>query len=120
MKRWNSILVLVVLAVGLMVGCGKKEGVDTARLESSFSAGDAPGRNDVNAAVNHIRDGKYAEALGKLQQLAAEPKLTSAQQDAVKDAVQQIQEQLKAKVDEATTKVNEAAEELKKKLPFGK
>lgn len=114
-------LTMVALAacLGLLAGCGQKSGVDTSRLEASFSANDAAGRNDAQAAVNHIQAGKYDDALVKLQKIASEPKLTPDQQAAVKDAMEQLQKQLSAKIDEAAQKINQAAEDLKKKLPLG-
>jgi tRNA C32,U32 (ribose-2'-O)-methylase TrmJ len=102
-----------VLAVSAgLAGCGKK-GVNTSNLQSSFKSADAATQGDVDKVISAIKAGNYPEAMTDLQRLAAKAKLTAEQQQAIKDVMTQVQQQM-------TEAANKAAGELKKSLPLGK
>jgi len=94
-----------------LAGCSKDAGVDTSKVESSFSASDAQGKSDVDQVVAAVKAGDFAAATAPLQKLASNAKLTPEQQQAVKDLMTQVQE----KVKEAAAKVGEQASEAAKK-----
>jgi len=99
------------MIVGLsLAGCGKKSSVDTAQLQSSFKSADSATQSDVDKAVASIRDANYSQALSQLQTLAKKAKLTPEQQQAIKDVIAQVQQQV-------TEMANKSAGDLQKSLP---
>lgn len=111
-------LIAVVIALALtVVGCGKKETVDTSKLQTNFAQSEPGLKGQVDKIVSSIKAQDYSGATASLQKLAAEAKLTDAQ----KQAVQDLLEQLKKAVAEAATKVKEEAgktmEKMKESLP---
>ncbi len=119
MKKF-ALVMAGVMAVSLaLAGCGKK-GVNTSKLESSFKSAEPATQSDVNKAVSAIKAGNYSEALTDLQRLAGKAKLTSEQQQAIKDVTAQVQEQLTAAANKAAGDAQKAAGDLKKSLPLGK
>lgn len=94
MKHIAWILSLT-LVVALLTGCAKK-GVDTGRLESSFRSAEPTLKTDVDNAITALKAGKNAEALAYLNKVASKAKLTADQQQAIKDVIAQITEQMKA------------------------
>jgi cytochrome c-type biogenesis protein CcmH/NrfG len=110
MKRFVWIAVVIAVGALTLVGCSKS-GVDTGKLESSFSSAPPADKSNVDAAVSSIKAGNYADALGKLQSVAAQAKLTDAQKQAVQDVIAQVQKQI-------TAQAEKAAGDLKK--TFGK
>lgn len=114
MKRYAWIAVVIAVGALTLVGCAKK-GVDTGKLESSFSSAEPAAKSNVDAAVSAIKAGNYAEALAKLQATAARAKLTPEQQQALQDVIAQVQKQLTAKAEEMQKEAGKAVEGLLKK-----
>jgi ribosomal protein L22 len=114
MKRYAWIAVVIAVGALTLVGCAKK-GVDTGKLESSFSSAEPAATSNVDAAVSAIKAGNYAEALAKLQATAARAKLTPEQQQALQDVIAQVQKQLTAKAEEMQKEAGKAVEGLLKK-----
>lgn len=106
-----ALVMVGVMAVSLaLAGCGKK-GVNTSKLESSFKSAEPATQSDADKAVSAIKAGNYSEALTDLQRLAGKAKLTPEQQQAIKDVMAQVQQQI-------TDAANKAAGDLKKSLPL--
>lgn len=110
MKRFAFVLVGVMAVSLALVGCGKK-GVNTSKLESSFKSAEPATQSDADKAVAAIKAGNYSEAMTDLQRLGAKAKLTPEQQQAIKDVMAQVQQQL-------TEAANKAAADMKKSLPL--
>ena len=108
---------LLVAVLGV-VGCGKKNTVDTSRVEKSFQSADPGARSGVDQAVASVKAGNYSEALGELQQVAAKAKLTSEQQQAIQDLVDQVQKAMAAAVNQGTKDAQKTADDMKKSLPM--
>lgn len=100
MKRFTWIAVVIAVGALTLVGCSKS-GVDTGKLESSFSSAEPAAKGSVDAAVSSIKAGNYADALAKLQSAAGQAKLTDAQKQAVQDVIAQVQKQLSASAEKA-------------------
>ena len=109
MKRMGFVLVGVMAVSLAFVGCGKK-GVNTSNLQSSFKSAEPAMQSDVDKAVTAIKAGNYSEGLTDLQRLAAKAKLTAEQEQAIKDAIAQVQQRI-------TEAANKAAGDLQKSLP---
>src|SRR2546426_3518153 len=93
MKR-SVWLLGVALAVGIgLVGCSKKGGVNTGKLESSFQTAEPAAKSDVDKAVSAIKARNYSDAMTTLQRVASKAKLTPEQQQAIKDTIAAIQKQ---------------------------
>lgn len=114
MKRFTWIAVVIAVGALTLVGCSKS-GVDTGKLESSFSSADPACKSSVDGAVSAIKAGNYPDALAKLQSLAGQAKLTDAQKQAVQDVIAQVQKQLTAKAEAAQKEAGKAVEGLMKK-----
>src|SRR5258707_14985047 len=83
-------LMAALCAVALSVaGCGKKSGVNTSALTKSFESADAMTIAVVDETVAAIENADYVAAMTKLQRLATDFKLTPAQEQAVKDVIEQ-------------------------------
>ena len=113
-----AVLLAVAISGGLM-GCsrsGNTATVDPAPLERSFASAEGPVKAAADNAAELLRFGDHAAALAELQKLAAHPQLTAEQ----KQAVQQVMEQLKKVVKDATDKVateaNKALENVQQGL----
>ena len=100
MKRFTWIAVVIAVGALTLVGCSKS-GVDTGKLESSFSSAPPAEKSNVDAAVSAVKAGNYAEALSKLQAAAGQAKLTDAQKQAIQDTIAQVQKQLTAQAEKA-------------------
>jgi outer membrane protein assembly factor BamD (BamD/ComL family) len=110
MKRYVWLLSGLMVVTLVFAGCGKKSNVDTGKLESSFQSADSGNKSEADKAVASIKAGNYSEALTELQQLAKQAKLTPEQQQAIKDVIAQVQQQVSAMA-------NKAAGDLQKSLP---
>lgn len=117
MKRTMWLITMMLAAAIAVVGCGKKEGVDTAKVESSFATAEPATKSDVDKAVDSAKAGKYAEALASLQKVAAKAKLTPDQQQAINDLISQVQQQLTASANKAAGDAQKAVGDLQKSLP---
>lgn len=102
------------LASTVLVGCGKKNSVDTGKLESSFKSAEPATQSDADKAVAAVKAGNYSAALTDLQRLAGKAKLTPEQQAAVKDVIAQVQKAMTEAAGKATGDAQKAGEDLKK------
>lgn len=96
----------------LLAGCAKNEGgapVDTAKVESAFSGADSSLKTSLDSAITSVKAGDYSGAVTTLQKLAADAKLTPAQQQAVKDFLAQVQAKVTSAVQGATKGATDAA-----------
>jgi gas vesicle protein len=106
MNVWVGVLAVAAMA---LVGC-TKSGVDTSKVESSFSEAEPAAKSAVDQVVTAVKAGDYAGALVPLQKLASNAKLTPEQQQAVKDLMTQVQEQVKAAAVKAGEQAKDALE----------
>ena len=106
------------MIVGLFfVGCAKKNNVDTGQLQSSFKSSDSATQSDVDKAVASIKDGNYSQAVSQLQAIAKKAKLTPEQQQAIRDVIAQVQQQITAMANQAAAGAQKSANDLQKSLP---
>jgi uncharacterized lipoprotein YajG len=105
MDIMKYLIISLFASVLLLAGCAKQEGgatVDTAKAESEFASADAPLKATLESAVASVKSGDYSAAAATLQKLASETKLTSAQQQAVKDLIAQVQAKIGSALKSAT------------------
>ena len=117
MKRFAWLFSGLMIASLCLVGCGKKSSVDTAQLQSSFKSADSATQSDVDKAVSSIKDGNYSQALSQLQTLAKKAKLTPEQQQAIRDVIAQVQQQVTEMANKAAAGAQKSAGDLQKSLP---
>jgi len=103
-------LALLVLATALAIGCSRHHGVDTGPVVASFKTADPTLKIDADKAVAAIKAGNLPEALTQFQRLAGRAKLSAEQQQAIKDTIAAIQQQMQAAA-------NKSAENAKKASP---
>jgi outer membrane protein assembly factor BamD (BamD/ComL family) len=116
MKRFVWVMAAVVVAGAVFMGCGKKEKVDTSKLEKSFEASEPAQRSAADRAVAAIKAGNYSQAMTELQKLAAQAKLTPEQQQAVKDVMARVQKEMTAVAEKAAKEAEKTASDLQKTL----
>ena len=105
------------MAVGLVfAGCGKKEGVDTAGVEKSFSSAEPAAKAEVDKIVAAIKSSDYAGAVASLQKLATNAKITPEQKQAVTDLAAQVQAAFADAAKKAAGEANKAVDNLQKSL----
>ncbi len=117
MKSYACILAAIAATSLMIVGCGKKSSVDTTPIETSFSSADATTKSSADKAVASIKSADYSGALAELKTLAGKAKLTSEQQQAIKDVMSQVQKALTDAAGQAASGASKAADDLKKSLP---
>jgi hypothetical protein len=117
MRQFAWLLSGLMIVALLFVGCGKKSSVNTAPLQSSFKSADSATQSDVDKAVSSIKAGSYSQALSQLQALAKKAKLTPEQQQAIRDVITQVQQQITAMANKAATDAQKTAGDLQKSLP---
>ncbi len=105
-KAWVGVLALAAVT---LVGCSKSD-VDTSKVESSFSDAEPATKSTMEQVVTAVKAGDYAGAVAPLQTLASNAKLTPEQQQAAKDLMVQVQEQVKAAAVKAGEQAKEAME----------
>jgi hypothetical protein len=101
----------------LVAGCAKSGGVDTAKLEGSFSASAAELKAEMDKVVAAVKSEDYAGAQATLQKLAANAQVTDAQKQAIQDVVAQIQKKLAEKVAKMAEDAKATGDNLKNSLP---
>ncbi len=106
MKTLNVAFVLLAVSLAALSGCKKSEQsvapnteyngvkVDWPKLETGFANSDPEVQKAASLAVRHIRYSLFPEALGVLEMLAANPKLTEAQKKLVADVAEQTKQAL--------------------------
>lgn len=117
MKTRFWMIMAAVLATLVWAGCSKKSAVDTSALEKSFQSGEPAAQTTANQAVDAIKKGDYSTALSTLQKAASQAKLTSDQQQAIKDTIQQVQKAIGDAVGKAADGANKALGDVQKSLP---
>jgi hypothetical protein len=114
MKTFVSILIVVGLCA--VIGCAKKQEVDTVKLQASFSTAEPSKKSEVDKAVASINSQDWAGAMASLQRVATDAKLTEEQKQAVKDAMDQIGKVIKDTANKAVDGGKKAVEEAQKSL----
>ena len=66
--------------------------VDWPKLDTEFASSDQELQNAASLAVRHIRYSQFPDALGDLERLSANPKLTDAQKKVVSDLLEQTKQ----------------------------
>lgn len=112
----NWILTVIAVALFALIGCGKKNQVDTAPIEKSFASAEPGTKSSADQAVSAIKAGNYSGALAELQKLGAQAKLTPEQKQAIQDVIAQVQKQLSEAVGQAGKEAEKAAGDLQKSL----
>jgi hypothetical protein len=105
------------IALSLVIGCAKKSEVDTSKLESSFASAEPADKTEMDKAVSSIKAGDYSTGLASLQKLASQAKLTPEQQQAVKDVIAQVQNQLADLGKQAAGEAQKTLDAAKEALP---
>jgi len=115
--KHSAKIVGVALAVGIgLIGCSKRGGVDTGKLESSFQTAEQALKTEADKAVAAIKAGNYEQALAELQNLAKKAKLTAEQQQAIKDTIAAIEKLMTEMAEKAASDAEKAAGDIKKSL----
>lgn len=117
MKLYTWMLLTLAVVALAVVGCNKKSSVDTAPLESSFKTAEPATQTTANKAVTSIKAGNYAEALTELKTLASNTKLTPEQQQAIKDAMAQVQQSMSDQASKMAGDASKSLDDMKKSLP---
>ena len=112
-KRIITLTSIASLTVWALIGCSKNESgattLDTAKLQSAFTAAAAVDKAEVEKAINAIKSSDYAAAVTSLKQAASNVKFPPEQQQAVKDLLAQAQAKLGASAGEMVDKAKTAA-----------
>ena len=116
MKMLKWILTATAAASLMFVGCSKKNSVDTTPLEKNFASAEAAIKSSADKAVSAIKNADYSGALAELKSLASQAKLTAEQQQAVKDVLAQVQQQITELAGKVSEGAQKAAGDLQKSL----
>lgn len=115
MKKLGFITALI-LSIGFLglVGCSKKDGVDTSKVQAAFQPVLDADKADVDKAISLIQAGDYAGALTSLEKAAANIKITPEQKAALQDLITQVQNKVgevaKKAVDDTSKALKEGAD----------
>ena len=118
MRRCLWLLVVVLVGTLAVTGCAKKNVVDTSKLEKSFQSANPKNKAYCDQAVTAAKSGDYAGSLAALQKLAGQARLTSDQQQAIKDTIAQVQKAMTDIANKAGDDAQKAANSLKKPQPL--
>jgi len=106
MKATNVAFALLAVCLVAVAGCRKSDQyvatntqfngvkVDWPKLETEFASGDQEFQAAASLTVRHIRYSQFPEALGDLDGLMANPKLTEAQKKLVAELAEQTKQAL--------------------------
>jgi hypothetical protein len=106
MKAPNGVSALLAVCLLAFAGCKKAEQsvapntefngvkVDWPKLETEFGNGDQELQKAAYLAVRHIRYSQFPEAVGDLERLSGDPKLTEPQKKVVNDLLEQTKQAL--------------------------
>lgn len=94
------------------VGCGNKDTVDTAKVESAFATAEPGVKADFDRALAAIKAGDWSGAGTSLKQLAGNVKLTEEQ----KSSLSSLMEQIKAKAGEVAQQASETTSKAVEKV----
>lgn len=117
MKTSRWILIAIVAAALGLVGCAKKNTVDTTQLLSSFKGAEASQQGSVDKVVSAVKSADYTGALAELQTLLKDVKLTPEQKAAVNDLIAQVQKVVPDAAASAASEGRKAVDDMKKALP---
>ena len=104
------------IVIALLVGCAKKQEVDTVKLEASFSTAEPSTKSKVDKVVASVKSQDWAGASASLKDLASDAKLTEEQKKAVKDTMDDIAAKFKEAVEQVKDEANKALGEAQKSL----
>lgn len=116
MKKMTSIFAAIVAATCVMTGCGSKSSVDTKPIETSFQSAEPATKSAADKAVSAIKSADYSGALSELKSLASKAKLTSEQQQAIKDVMAQVEKAIADMAAKAKDGAEKAAGDITKSL----
>jgi hypothetical protein len=88
---WFGLMVLLLVSVSAITGCGKKLTINTVNLEYSFQSASESTQATITEAVEAIEKADYSAALEKLKKVEADPKLTAEQKTAVGGVIGQLE-----------------------------
>jgi hypothetical protein len=108
--------VAAILAISLFAGCAKKEQVDTAKLEASFSTSEPTTKSEVDKIVASVKSQDWTTASASLKKLGNDAKLTEEQKKAVKDTLNDIGNKFKDAAKQVSEEANKALGEAQKSL----
>ena len=108
MKKFTRILIVTMGVSLAIVACAKKNHVSTSELQSSFKSAEPALQSQVDKVVSAVKSNNYSEALNDLHVLANKAKLTLDQQQAIKDTMAAVQEQVTDAQKKAATDLQKA------------
>lgn len=109
-------LIITAITAAAFVGCGKKDSVDTSKLEQSFQSAEPTAKQSIEKAVTAVKAGDYSGAMASLQKAAAKARLTPEQEQAIKDVMEQIGQQMKQVANKAVEGAQKSLGDLQKSL----
>ena len=116
-KGCSWLLIVVLLGAMAVMGCARKNKVNTSNLEQSFQSADPKNKGFCVQAVSAVKSNDYTSALAALHKLAGRAKLTSDQQLAIKDTIAQVDKVMIDTAKKANSDAQKAANNLKKSPP---
>jgi predicted small lipoprotein YifL len=116
MKRFAWMLVVVLVASLATTGCGNKGRVSTSELQSSFKSAEPAMQTQVDKAVSAVRSNNYPAALNDLQVLSHKARLTTDQQQVLKDTMAAIQSKISSTTNKPAIEPHQQPDYLQKLL----
>ena len=116
MKRFAWMLVVALGASLAITGCGHKGAVSTSELQSSFQSAEPAMQTLVNNAVAAVKSNDYPGALSNLQLLSHKARLTTDQQQSLKDTIAAIQNKMSSTTNKPAAEPQRMPVDLKKLL----
>jgi hypothetical protein len=98
-------------------GCNKQGSVNTGTFQKSFATAEAQVQGSADKVVAAIKSADYSSALTELKSLASNVKLTPEQQQAIKDLMVQVRQQITTTATKAADDASKAVSEAPKALP---
>lgn len=105
------------LALVSLSACAKKDGVDTSKLESSFSSAEPSVKAEADKIVTALKAQDWAGATASLKTLASNVKLTDEQKKAVSDTLAQIGNYIKDAAGKVAGEAGKALDNVQQSLP---
>lgn len=113
-SNWLAALVLTGLLFGL-AGCSKEASVDTSALEKAFQGSEATVQTNVAKVVAAVRAESYASAMSALETIASQSRLTSEQEEAIREMVDRLRKLMTAQLEELSRESTKAMEKRQRK-----
>lgn len=116
MKIQHLILTLIAAAAFVVAGCSKSAdgtvSVDTSKLTAAFSTAEADAKTAVDSVATAVKNADYSGAVTQLKALGDKYKLTPEQQQAVTDAIAQVQKVIADMASKAGADASKAATDM--------